>query len=76
MSDSLFASFSACTTVQMVVVHLEEYWGCKFHGLINLELSSNLEVSGLLFAPLFACTTVQIVVMDLEEYWRYLSTGF
>lgn len=78
VSDSLFASFSACTTVQMVVVHLEEYWGSKFHGLINLELSSNLEVSGLLFAPFFffACTTVQIVVMDLEEYWRYLSTGF
>lgn len=76
VSDSLFASFSACTTVQMVVVHLEEYWGSKFHGLINLELSSNLEVSGLLFALFFACTTVQIVVMDLEEYWRYLSTGF
>lgn len=55
VSDSLFASFSACTTVQMVVVHLEEYWGSKFHGLINLELSSNLEVSGLLFAPFFFC---------------------
>lgn len=37
----------------MVVVHLEEYWGSKFYGLINLELSSNLEVSGLLFAPFF-----------------------
>lgn len=59
VSDSLFASFSACTTVQMVVVHLEEYWGSKFHGLINLELSSNLEVSGLLFAPFFFFLHVQ-----------------
>lgn len=48
----------------------------KFHGLINLELLNNLEVSGLLFTLFFACTTVQIVVMDLEEYWRYRSTGF
>lgn len=61
VSKSVFAPFSACTTVQMVVVHLGEYWGSKFHGLINLELSSNLEVSDLLFAPFLACRTVQIV---------------